>query len=491
MGRNIRIPCLAMANYSENYGRVSFLYAVEFFGGLCCSMISTIVIACTDREREYFLYFLLPVGFMFFLILTLFCNHKLHRKITFLIFIALYFLKLVVTPVVSAMGDWHTLAEGSGYLDYLPEAILLTVWEPIFVGVALILYTRGIRRSIGLKANYLKDFSSRFDGADLLIVVGVVFVVGTLLYYPPLRVRLEWMLCIATNQDATPVVRSWRNFFVANGREIPLGIVDTMMMKVFYVIRVLFPMMLMEKLYRTKRSWKEKAVLSFLILLMAAQITTEANGETVLCIGSLIFLALALYPEVRKRYGIFILILGVLAAGILFVLKVKDGYSSESVMKGVSATLNAYLNGPINLAIAIKSKASYNVFMGSEEILGGLPFLNRFFYGYQTSVLFNKSFWGFAGRTDQLLPALGQGYMYFGPIFAPIFQFLFIIWGVGLENISEKADSIKVKGYFIFLALIATWTIGNNFSHVMSFVQRYLPGVIVLYFKRYRIKLKS
>ena len=94
------------------------------------------------------------------------------------------------------------------------------------------------------------------------------------------------------------------------------------------------------------------------------------------------------------------------------------------------------------------------------------------------------------GRTDQLLPALGQGYMYFGSIFAPIIQFFFIVWGLGLEDLSEKAESIKVKGYFIFMAVLVTWTIGNNLSHVMGFFIRYFPGIIILYFKKYKVRVK-
>ncbi|KAI4444749.1 hypothetical protein FMM80_24340 [Schaedlerella arabinosiphila] len=469
------------------------LYAIIIFGGLIGSLFSAVIIVKTDRAGEYFLYFLLPLGFAIFLICTLFCNSKIQNKNVFIIFVGLYFIKLVITPAVSAMSGWYALAKGEGYLDYLSEAILLTVWEPVFIGALLMIYTNS--REYRIKSNFLKEYGIKFDGADLLIIIATLFVVGTLLYYPPLRVRVAWLLTIETNEAVTPVVRSWRDFFTANGRQLPLGIIDTLMMKTFYIIRVLFPLMLIEKIYHQNWRWRKKAFLSLFIVLLCAQVTTEANGETILMAIGLILLLFMIYPKLYESCGKAIIMFGVVVAGMLFALKVKgssgDTQSDVTFIQSISATMNAYMNGPVNLAIAIKAKENYNMFMGIEEILGGLPILNRFFSGYQTSTIFNEAFWGMKGRTDQLLPALGQGYMYFGSVFAPIVQFFFIIWGLGLEDLSEKAESIKVKGYFIFMAVLVIWTIGNNLSHVMSFFIRYFPGIIILYFKKYRVKVKS
>lgn len=470
---------------------LSPLYAAIILLGLVGSFLSAIIVARSERESEYFLYFLLPVGFVVFLIFTLFCDYRIQHQTVFLLFVGLYFLKLVVTPTVTALGGWHTLVTGKEYLNYLPDAILLTVWEPVFIGFALVIYSR--RKRYRFKSNFLKDYCAKFDGADIIIIIAVLFIVGTLLYYPPLRVRFAWLLTIETNQDVTPVVRSWHEFFVENGRQLPLGIIDTLMMKIFYVIRVLFPVMLMEKIFNKGWKWEKKVFLSLLIVLLCAQVTTEANGETIIAAIGLILLLFMLYPKLYK-YGAIIIVFGALAAGTLFALKVKGsgGYTQNgmTVMQSISATMNAYMNGPVNLAIAINAKEKYNILMGIEEILGGFPLLNQFFSEYQTSIIFNETFWGVKGRTDQLLPALGQGYMYFGSVFAPLLQCFFIMWGIELEELSKKAKSIKVKGYFIFLAVLITWTIGNNLSHVITFFIKYLPGIIILYFKKYRVKGK-
>lgn len=479
----------------NNYTSVNLLYAIVIICGLMGSFTSSIFIMMTDRESCYFLYFLLPLGFAFFLLSTLMCDHRIHKSIMFWLFIGLYFLKLVITPAISAMGGWYTLAKGKGYASYLPSAILLSIWESVFIGLALIFYTRmhvgGYRIKV---SSFRTDNGSKFDGADFIVVIGTLFIIFTLLYYPPLRVRFAWLLTIGTNQAPVPELRSWRDFFVSNGRQVPLGIIDTLMMKVFYVVRVLLPALLIEKIYQKRWGWKKKAILSLFMILICAQITTEANGETILMTFAMVITLFMIYPKFYKKYGKIVVLTGMIAAGILFMLKIEGsgGYAQNDVssIQKVSATMNAYMNGPINLAIAIKAKENYTIFMGIEEVLGGLPLLNRFFREYQTSTIFNEVFWGVKGRTDQLLPSLGQGYMYFGFFFAPLLQFFFLIMGMKLEDFAKTADSNKVKGYFLFLAVVLTWTIGNNLSHVLGYFLRYLPGIIILYFKKYRIKLR-
>ena len=475
--------------------RISPTYAWILLIGFLGSIVSAILIVTSKREEAFFWYFLLPIGFCVFLGLTLFCNHHLYKKKVFLIFLGLYFLKLVVTPAVSAMGDWHTLAATTGinsYQSYLPSAIVLSAWEPILVGLALAIFT-WLQWGRSVPSDFLRSRNLRFDGADVLILLGVLFIVGVLIYSPPLRVRFAWMAHVGTNQDVKPIVRSLSNFFSASGRDVPLGIIDTIMMMLFYVVRVLFPLMLLEKIYKKTWRWKKKAFVSLFIVLMGAQVTTEANGETILAATGLVLLLLMLYPKFYQKYGKWIIVLGMIAVVTLFALKVTGSYKkgAGNAMQAVSATMNAYMNGPVNLAIAMEAEKNYTSLMGIEEVFGGMPGIGRFFKSYQTSVIFNKSFWGKEGRTDQLLPSLGQGYMYVGTVFAPILQFLFIAWSLGFENLAERAESVKVKGYCMFMAVVTIFTIGINLSHVLGFFLKYFPGFIILYFARYRFRLLS
>ena len=468
---------------------------IIIFGLIGC-MLSSIIILMSDNDDEYFLYFLLPIGYAAFLIITMFAHHAIYNKVVFYIFVGLYFLKLVVTPAVSAMGDFSTFNSGIGVKDYIFSAILLSVWEPIFVSLALAIYTRcntfGYGCNTGYHSNYIKRNSKGCDGADFIILAGILFVVLALLYYPPLCVRFHWILNIGTAQDTAPITRSWRDFFASNAREVPLGIVDTYMMVTFYVVRVLFPLMVIEKIGQARLDLLEKATASFLVIVLAAQITTEVNADTIFMSIATSILVFKLYPKFLKRYGAIIFVAGILSIAALFALKVTGSANglldNLTPMQRLSAVLNAYVNGPLNLSLAIKAEENYDISMGISEFLGGLPIFNHFFMGNQTTVIFNETYWGFAGRTDQLLPSLGQGYMYFGPIFAPLQQFLFIILALKLEDISDNSISVKMKGYFLFLAIVMIWTIGNNLSTIIGYGLRYLPGIIILYFIKYRCK---
>ncbi|MCI9584956.1 MAG: hypothetical protein HFG46_15035, partial [Clostridium sp.] len=102
---------------------------------------------------------------------------------------------------------------------------------------------------------------------------------------------------------------------------------------------------------------------------------------------------------------------------ILFVRKVNGstGFSEDAtVWNNLSITLNSYLNGPFNLSVVFAMREQYHPLTAITETLAELPAGGRIFARYSTSVLFNETLWGISGRTDQLLPAVGQGLLYFG-----------------------------------------------------------------------------
>ena len=70
----------------------------------------------------------------------------------------------------------------------------------------------------------------------------------------------------------------------------------------------------------------------------------------------------------------------------------------------------------------------------------------------------------------------------------PCFAISFFIWGLGFEKLPERAENVKVKGYFLFVALVTVWTVGLNLSHVLGFFLRYFPGFIILFFTRYKFR---
>lgn len=457
-----------------------------------CAVLAAAFLVCLEKPDIYRWYFLLPLGYACFLMLTQLFKSSLRERPVFYMLLGLYFIKFVITPVFTAASGWYTLVPGSWFLQYMPKAVFLSAWELVFLGAGAAVITRCRRRN-ERTIGFLADHMVRFDAADLLIWAGVAFIAGMVLYYPPLRARFQLLLHIGTNENPVIATRSWRDLFAANGRQVPLGIVDTLMMNVFYIVRVLFPLMLLEKIYL--KSWKEskKVLVSAMVSLAAIQITTEANADTIFTGICLFFVILTAYPEFCRKWGKQVVLAGGVAAAALFFIKVRGSagdISDRTLLEHLSATLNSYMAGPFNIAAAIAAKKNYTAWMGLEEVLAGLPLIGRMFEGYQTSRIFNEIFWGFAGRTDQLLPAAGQGYLYFGALFSPVISLLFVLLAFWSDRYFLKSASIKEKGFLFLFCLIGSFMIANNLSHCLSYLKRYAPGFLILYMKKYRIGIK-
>ena len=73
------------------------------------------------------------------------------------------------------------------------------------------------------------------------------------------------------------------------------------------------------------------------------------------------------------------------------------------------------------------------------ELLHSVVFVNQLFINYQSAIVsFNNTFYKKIGVNDQILPLLGQGYLYFGSILAPIFSVLALFIVMLLDKNSQK-----------------------------------------------------
>lgn len=175
---------------------------------------------------------------------------------------------------------------------------------------------------------------------------------------------------------------------------------------------------------------------------------------------------------------------------ILFVRKVNGstGFSEDAtVWNNLSITLNSYLNGLFNLSVVFAMREQYHPLTAITETLAELPAGGRIFARYSTSVLFNETLWGISGRTDQLLPAVGQGLLYFGGGLAPVIPLLFALMSFRFEKMADECQSVKKRGLMLFASVICAFLIGNNLSHCLTYFSTYFPAYALLFFSRYKV----
>ena len=462
-----------------------FLFALVL---LLCVLVSLYIFLDEDRPAECMLYYLIPLSNgLFFVILSPFYS-RLLTHMSYTLVIGLYFAKYTVVPFFTRLGGYATFVEGSDAWSYMPAAILLTCYEQIFVAAGLYLSCSREARIKRTRTGISGQPTRRFDACDMAVLAGTAAVAGILLYYPSLRQNFHLATQIGEAGNPILELRSWRE--IGNGGTAPLGIVNTLMLMIFKVIHIMLPLMLLEKIwYHVKRRGRA-LFYSVLVTGAALMVMTESNANSIFIAITLTVLLFYLYPAYAEKYAACVIAGGIGLVLILFVRKVNGstGFSDDAtVWNNLSITLNSYLNGPFNLSVVFAMREQYHPLTAITETLAELPAGGRLFARYSTSVLFNETLWGISWRTDQLIPAVGQGLLYFGGGLAPVIPLLFALMSFQFEKMADECQSVKKRGLMLFASVICAFLIGNNLSHCLTYFSTYFPAYALLFFSRYKV----
>ncbi|MBA4283880.1 MAG: hypothetical protein C0432_06280 [Candidatus Puniceispirillum sp.] len=122
----------------------------------------------------------------------------------------------------------------------------------------------------------------------------------------------------------------------------------------------------------------------------------------------------------------------------------------------VSSLLQSYFFGPENVAIAIEfSKQTlsnnFNFIFDFFRSVFGFSFLFKESSYQLTSTKFNTFIYGYDRSNGHLLSSLGYGYLYFGPILAPICTLFNISIAILLEKLLPRLKSLEILYLVLFI----------------------------------------
>lgn len=124
------------------------------------------------------------------------------------------------------------------------------------------------------------------------------------------------------------------------------------------------------------------------------------------------------------------------------------------------AFMDAYFAGPVNVnnAIAMKSLGNIGISSLPYDIVNNMPVITNIIdKSHSTVFAFNH----LLGRTDQIVPLIGQSFTWFGYIFSPLLSMLFTAAVVKLDYKFMRVDGIDKYCYGFFAAWCGTATILN------------------------------
>lgn len=192
------------------------------------------------------------------------------------------------------------------------------------------------------------------------------------------------------------------------------------------------------------------------------------------------------------RYKKIISTISAFAIGFVVVLttylKESTINTGESTLKEFVSDLNTdlqlYFSGINNVAIAVETSSIYPSFnIGSilDDITRSVVLLNSLFHSEKSALTdFNITFYNGGLARDQILPMIGQGYLYFGFILAPIFTLIILLLVMYFDSKIIKKDSLFLRYIYAYATLKIGLFMMSNFTILLSFLTNNFLILLIL-----------
>lgn len=425
------------------------------------SIISLYILFDINKAQGYEQLYLLPIvfGLCFTILISkpLITGNSIFIW-TFTIFALLRYLAL---PYYMVKQNFY---RGYAYIPPLPSSVQK--------GIFLMLYEI-IISSILIRLLY-KRFLLNYESISQKIMIRNKFLIKNKFIYT-LFIIITIIILVVNPQIVNGISFLTKfNRVTFNNKSIilSLSIQFVMLAKLFIYF------IIVEKLYiKYSKSAKLRYLLfTYLFAILNIGIFIGINRKLILmnAISSL-YIINKLYPKHKKMTSVIIFSVGIF---IFLQLTIFRLYGSSNLFGNIAGTLQVYLSGPYNMALAIETSELYKNDISLFNIVYdlGRPFygLGQFFKkfdAYTSTDYFNArlSIGGYP-RSDQIMPISGQGLLHFGYPFSPLYLVLSIILGLYTEKKLRGTSSIEKKYILCLICIMFGQAMGVNFVIITNVV---------------------
>ncbi|NBI70813.1 hypothetical protein D3Z50_07035 [Clostridiaceae bacterium] len=461
------------------------IYYLFFVVLLSVSGLIITVLLFADRNADHYFshLYLLPLFYTCYTMGTVVLVKRVSVSISIFGIVGMYFIKDVLNPFFLMLGDYQTMTKNTEIFLCLDKAIALMIYETTCVYILLIIMAASERHIKKRERSVKAGVFFRITISLMILLIGGIIVV-----YPSLAGRFHTIMEIGKPETYIPV-RSWR----VSGRE-PLGLVDTFMRALFTLVQIIFPAYFVVKIHNKYGKRHQTKAIVYMLLTVGCLffVMTGENANTVFAAVAVLIMICALYFE-RIRKFIPIIVTGGLLIVITALLGKGGAFAGEdrNLLYELSQIFNAYFGGVANVAAACLLKETSDQIYLAADFFRSLPFISSIFSGMAGRSLvvdFNDAFWGFTGRSDQLLPSVGQGALYFGYIYAPVIPCFFVMLTMKLEKLAKGTANYYLKYYFYYVTFVMLILLGgNNLTHFYRYAIRF--GMVFLIMQTMSVKM--
>jgi|GEM_PF-3496918 hypothetical protein len=397
-------------------------------------------------KQEHYTYLnLLPLALGVFLLFDFDWFERAKKYQGYMIFLCTLFIRYAIAPTVLYLADFK-VSMGSP-LSSLPisNAIFLQVYELFAISIVLQIYAK---RKYSINSSSIlpnvKEELEFFTKKHMFIAI--LFLGGFLLIaVPSLRNEVNFIF-------------SKTSIFDNSATSIPMY--GSLALIVKYS-KILLPLILIDylaKQYCNNQSNKY-IIYSIIVVAISMMFTKEISRLNML------FPAIAFWAVLNRAYENKRIIISkwmfTLLTILLLSLTIYKSFTRFEI--SVSATplsyyatmLQQYFSGTQNVAITLSLNNLSSIdsqLLPLKDCFANIPIIGETFVNRSdlSNVIFNHKYWGTSLIQDQIIPVIGQGYLYAGKLFSIIPSCLFFILLVHFDSrqkIIPQLDLVFIDAY--------------------------------------------
>lgn len=416
-------------------------------------LIGIIVFLLTSKSGYEYL-FLHPFiyAICFFIILHKGFLFKPFRPFLF-VFTLITSFRYVVLPLLVVLSDYYGGRSPVEPLDAsYQKAIFIMLWELIACTSLIFFLEKWAKKHI---VNERKKFE--IGGKSYIYLLFSFLSILLILINPSALLYINFIVPSLLNEDM-------QSNFIINFTVYCFLIAKVFI--IFYFIKKLL-----------KNNYKYSYFFILILIFLNIMIYWGTNKSDILMAGTAS--ALVLYQLYGRKSFKSLIVIGLL---LVFVLSAVSAFRETQKISGGNNSLldkadsmQVYTGGVYNVAIALETKDYYPeasqlkvlMFDIFRPMIGPNLILKNYEQVY-SNIYFNNRIWTNVDRRSQIIPMIGQAYLFLGFILAPLFSMFFISLAYFLEKIYFYTRNIEIY-YFVCLGLIRLGFIfGQNTMNMIN-----------------------
>lgn len=399
-----------------------------------CSLLSFFIILFLNKS------FITPLPLLplcYLLIILLFKNFikkTLEYKSLFIINIIII-IRYLLIPVLYSIDSFTLFSNVPNY-EVLNKSIALMIYELIITVVTIEIITK---RKLNLyKGNLAKEY-------NVFGVIFLSFVFSIILFKPKVLERYSFILTADTLKSK--YIEGFENSVFL--LPVQLG----------YFVLIASIIHFSYKYYSEKNKFIGLIMsLIFSMFFSMFIVGTSRLSVIVPLITSLVVIG-DIFSEYKRKiylYSVFI---------VLFIIGLTSQLKSNTINIGIEYSflenihyqLQVYFSGFMNVGYALDTRSLYSSFQTSSiinDLLKSVAYVNKLFQSNISAIdAFNIRIYNGGLERDQILPMIGQGYLYFGFLLSPIFIVLNLCVIIFIEKWYSLSSSVMVK-FVLMLCIV-------------------------------------